>query len=167
METTATRHQKRWDEIVRDPALRDLPYKVETNERGQIILSPHQNRHSKQQKAVLNLLDELLAEGETYPEYALATSHGVKAPDVVWMSPEREEAMDATGDPSTLAPEICVEILSASNTEAEMAEKRRIYREAGAEEVWLVSEDGDIQFFADDELDRSRLAPEVPPRVEA
>jgi len=100
METTATRHQKRWDEIVRDPALRDLPYKVETNERGQIILSPHQNRHSKQQKAVLNLLDELLAEGETYPEYALATSHGVKAPDVVWMSPEREEAMDATGDPS-------------------------------------------------------------------
>jgi len=48
-----------------------------------------------------------------------------------------------------------------------MAEKRRIYREAGAEEVWLVSEDGDIQFFADDELDRSRLAPEVPPRVEA
>jgi len=167
METTATRHQKRWDEIVRDPALRDLPYKVETNERGQIILSPHQNRHSKQQKAVLDLLDELLAEGETYPEYALATSHGVKAPDVVWMSPEREEAMDATGDPSTLAPEICVEILSASNTEAEMAEKRRIYREAGAEEVWLVSEDGDIRFFADDELDRSRLAPEVPPRVEA
>lgn len=150
---------------MRDPRLWDFPYKVETNERGRIILSPDQNRHSKKQKAVLTLLAALLSRGKTYPKYALATSHGVKAPDVVWMIQEREEAMDATGDPSTLVPEICAEILGVSNTEAEMAEKRRAYREAGADEVWLVSEDGDIRFFADDELDRSALAPACPPRV--
>jgi len=170
METTATRHQKRWEEIVRDPALQDLPYKAETNERGQIILSPHSTRHARQQARILRLLNRILSgdhleAGEAYPEYPVATPEGVKQPDAVWVSREREERMRATGEPPTLAPEICVEILSASNTDAEMVEKRRVYREAGADEVWLVSEDGDIRFYADDELDRSRLAPECPPRV--
>jgi Uma2 family endonuclease len=53
-------------------------------------------------------------------EYALATSVGVKAPDVVWISSGREREMEETGDPSTLAPELCIEILSETNTEAEM-----------------------------------------------
>ena len=44
--------QERWNEIVRDPALRDLPYKVETNARGQLLVSPHSNRHSDLQEAV-------------------------------------------------------------------------------------------------------------------
>jgi hypothetical protein len=38
--TPAEEHQARWQEIVADPALRDIPYKVETNHRGQLVLSP-------------------------------------------------------------------------------------------------------------------------------
>jgi Uma2 family endonuclease len=155
-------HQERWAEVVRDPSLRDLPYKVETNERGQILLSPHSNRHSKQQESVQNLLREHAPPGRQPTEYALATPQGVKAPDVVWMSADREAEMDATGDPSTLAPEICVEVMSESNTDAEMAEKRRLYRSIGAEEVWIVGENGQIRFFADEELNQSTIAPTSP-----
>lgn len=32
--TKAREHQAHWEEVVRDPALRDLPYNVETNARG-------------------------------------------------------------------------------------------------------------------------------------
>jgi Uma2 family endonuclease len=165
MPTTTTQAQERWQEIVADPVLRDLPYRVETNARGQLILSPHSNRHSRLQKAMLKLLDRHAPDGESFPEYAIATPQGVKVPDVVWMSLEREERMRQTGDPSTLAPEICVEVLSASNTVDELAEKRALYREIGAEEVWLVEPDGHIRFFGASEIDRSEIASECPTRL--
>jgi Uma2 family endonuclease len=164
--TTKNRHQARWAELADEPALRDLPYTVETNERGQLILSPHSNRHSKRQKVVSRHLDSLLPSGESYPEFALATPEGVKVPDVVWMSEEREADMAETGDPSTLAPEICVEILSEANTLEEMAEKRALYREIGAEEVWLVMEDGTIRFYAGEEQQTSTLAPDMPATID-
>lgn len=162
MPTTTTQAQERWAEIVADPALRDLPYKVETNTRGQLILSPHSNRHSLQQRAILRLLDRHAPAGMSAPEFALATDQGIKVPDVVWMSGERWDAMQQTGDPSTLAPEICVEGLSESNSVDEMADKRALYREIGAEEVWLVEHDGRIRFFRDEEIDQSKIAPDCP-----
>ena len=164
-QTSSETHQDRWQEIVDDPALRDLPYKVETNERGQILLSPHSNRHSKLQEAVQNLFRDHAPPGRQPAEYALATPQGIKSPDVVWMSPDREAEMDATGDPATLAPEICVEIMSESNTAAEMDEKRRLYREIGAEEVWVVDTDGRIRFYREEEMDASEVAPGCPNEV--
>jgi Uma2 family endonuclease len=74
--------------------------------------------------------------------------------------------MRETVDPLILAPEICVEVLSEATTEAEMQEKRQLYLEAGAGEVWLVAEDGSVQFFADERLDRSTIAPAFPERLE-
>jgi Uma2 family endonuclease len=169
MPTTTTRiqeHQERWDEIVRDPSLRDLPYKVETNRRGQIVLSPHRNRHSFLQEHVQALLDDHAPEGYHPPEFAIATPEGVKSPDVVWMSPVRRREMEKTGDPTTLAPEICVEVLSSSNTAEEIREKRALYLEAGAEEVWVVDEDGQVRFFeAEEEMDHSEIAEDVPEQV--
>jgi Uma2 family endonuclease len=73
--------------------------------------------------------------------------------------------MEATGDPTTLAPEICIEVLSESNTAEEMDEKRTLYREAGAQEIWLVELDGRIRFFGDDEQEQSQLAPDMPNRL--
>jgi Uma2 family endonuclease len=73
--------------------------------------------------------------------------------------------MDATGDPATLAPEICVEIMSKSNTAAEMDEKRRLYRDIGADEVWIVETDGRIRFYGEEELDASKVAPGCPNEV--
>jgi Uma2 family endonuclease len=44
------------------------------------------------------------------------------------------------------APEICVEVLSISNTPAEIAEKIALYFEAGAQEVWTCDQDGTLEF---------------------
>ena len=165
MPTTTTRAQKRWREIVADPLLRELPYKVETNAQGQIILSPHENSHSFRQKAIQDLLDEHAPGGFSPPAFAIATDQGVKVPDVVWMSSGRREKMEATGDPSTMAPEICVEVLSESNTVEEMEDKRALYRDVGAEEVWIVEPDGQIWFFIDEEQEQSSIAPDCPDHV--
>lgn len=169
MPTTTTKtkeHQARWNEIVRDPALRDLPYKVETNEQGQILLSPHLNRHSFQQYDIQKLLEEHAPKGVVPPEFALATPKGVKAPDVVWMTPSRRKEIEATGDPTTLAPEICVEVMSDSNTWSEMDEKRILYLEAGAEEVWVVGEGGAVWFWdSSGQMDSSEIAPDFPDKL--
>lgn len=161
--TTETEdHQARWNEIVRDPVLRDLPYKVETNEHGQILLSPHQNRHSFRQYDVQKQLEKHAPTGIVPPEFALATPSGVKTPDVVWMSPDRREKIEASGDPTPLAPEICVEVMSDSNTWDEMDEKRALYLEAGADEVWIVAVDDRVRFFRETEIDASNIAPAFP-----
>jgi len=73
--------------------------------------------------------------------------------------------MQATGDPTTLAPEICVEVMSGSNDFEEMHEKRRLYREAGAEEVWIVTEDREVRFFGTEQMEHSELAHDFPSRL--
>lgn len=166
MPTTLTPQQAQWQEIARDPALQDLPYKIETNARGQLVLSPHKNRHSRLQEAVQDLLRTHAPSGRQPPEFALATPEGVKAPDVVWMSPAREREMMETGDPATLAPELCIEIMSDSNTMAEMEQKRALYRDIGADEVWIVDENGQIQFFDDEERETSQIAPDCPAEID-
>ena len=161
----AKEHQERWQEIVNDPLLSELPYKVETNNRGQIVLSPHTNRHTFQQKAVEKKLDELLPDGEAFQELAIATSGGTKQADVIWASEGRLAEMKETGDPTTLAPEICVAVLSSSNTVDEIREKRRLYFESGANEVWVVDDDGCVRFFGQEEMEESEVVPDFPKEV--
>lgn len=71
--------------------------------------------------------------------------------------------MQNTGDPTTLAPEICVEIMSESNDWNEMEEKIALYREAGAEEVWDVDQEDEVRFFGEEELERGSRPPFLPP----
>jgi Uma2 family endonuclease len=83
---------------------------------------------------------------------------GIRVPDVAWASPE---FMQAYGEitPYARAPEICVEIMSPSNVQAEIDEKTGAYLHAGAHEVWIVSEAGSIRYFsASGEMPRSGFA---------
>src|SRR5271170_7606705 len=48
----------------------------------------------------------------------------------------------------TRASEICIEILSPSNSAAEIAEKRILYFDAGAAEVWICNRDGSLAFYS-------------------
>jgi len=34
-----------WEEIINDPTLQNLPFKIETNRFGQILMSPATNKH--------------------------------------------------------------------------------------------------------------------------
>ena len=103
--------------------------------------------------------------GVTPPEFAIVTPKGMKAPDVVWISADRRQELKKMGDPTTLAPELCIEVMSNANDWDEMMEKRALYREAGAEEVWIVTREGRVRFFGDEEREASRIAPGVPNEI--
>jgi Uma2 family endonuclease len=60
-----------------------------------------------------------------------------------------------------------VEILSPSNTQAEIDQKRALYFAAGAREVWICDRDSHIRFFAPEgQVERSSLCPKFPRRVQ-
>jgi Uma2 family endonuclease len=77
---------------------------------------------------------------------SILTFEGVRVADVSWAS---DEFIAQFGEqtPYPKAPEICVEIASPANSKAEMKEKKRLYLEKGALEVWIVSLKGDTKFF--------------------
>ena len=135
-----------WSEVLKDKSLQDLPYKIELNEWGQIVMSPSSNRHGLFQMKVGFALKSQLGAGEVLTECSILTSAGVKVPDVAWCS---EDFIRSHGfeTPFTSAPELCVEILSPSNSQKEMDEKMKLYFEAGCVEVWLVTEEGDIRYY--------------------
>jgi Uma2 family endonuclease len=164
---TTTKQDPAWERAMRDPSLKDVPYKIETNERGQLVLSPPEPYHSRGQGRIQDLLrDRMPREGEQPPEFPIYTSKGVKLPDVVWISAERLADLPDDAPASPVAPEICVEVLSALNTQPEIEEKRRLYFEAGAEEVWVCDLDREMTFYdADGEIPRSRLVPDFPPSI--
>src|SRR4029077_17663861 len=93
----------------------------------------------------------------------LSTADGVKAVDLVWLDRRRPELLER---PLVLTPpaEICVEILSPSNTPAEIDEKRALYFDAGAAEVWICNLDGSMSFFSgvDHQQSTSLLCPNFP-----
>ena len=136
----------RWAELCNDPRLRDLPGKIELNAYGVIEMSPDSNRHGINQVAIARALADHLPAGIAMVECSIATAEGVRVPDVAWAS---ADFIARHGDitPYPAAPEICVEVRSPSNTDAEMAFKTRLFLEAGAVEVWIVSEAGSWQVF--------------------
>lgn len=135
-----------WEEIIADPALKNLPYKIETNRYNKIIMSPASSWHGNYEYEVGVLLGRLLEGGKVIMEAPVRTSEGVRVADVGWMSRERWQPHRRTAA-LPIAPEICVEILSPSNSREEMMEKMALYYEKGALEVWLCDEDGRLEFF--------------------
>lgn len=136
----------RWAELCNDPGLRDLPYKIELNAYGTIEMSPASTRHARFQAAVAHELKRQLSAGTVMTNCPVATGEGVRVPYVAWASPEFV-ARHGDATPLPQAPEICVEIRSASNSDAEMEMKTRAYLAAGAVEVWIVSDTGACQVF--------------------
>ena len=119
----------RWREVLEDPSLRDLPYKVETNRGGQLIMSPAKNVHAFYQGRVAALLERALG-GYVFAECSIGTPEGVKVPDVAWCSNDYLSTYGVV-DPYAVAPELCVEIKSPSNAESELQAKVRLYLDAG------------------------------------
>ena len=135
----------RWAEVMRDPTLQDLPYKIELNVRGKIEMSPASNLHGRLQARLATELATQLRGGEAITECSILTEIGVRVPDVAWASTAFLET-HGTPTPFPRAPEICVEIRSPSNSDDEIQEKVQAYLAAGAVEVWIVSEDSTIEY---------------------
>lgn len=154
-----------WEEVCDHPSLRDLPFKIETNHYGQVVMSPTKNKHQFLGGRIAAMLNRLLPGGEAIPELAVKTPAGVKVTDVAWVSAELKPRLEVLVA-CDVAPEICVEVLSASNTVAEMNEKRRLYFAQGAKEVWVVHADSRRVTFYRAPTGRRRsasaLCPEFP-----
>jgi Uma2 family endonuclease len=133
-----------WQEVIEHPALQNLPFKIELNEYGKIEMSPASNRHGRLQTKIVLLLEQYGSPGEIYLECSINTRKSVKVADVAWSS---KSFFETYGEqtPLPVAPEICVEILSPSNSKAEMLEKIDLYLAKGAREVWLCNDNGDIE----------------------
>ena len=136
-----------WSEVIADQSLQDLPYKIELNEHGKIIMSPASNKHGFYQSEISALFHQQLHHGKTIIECSIQTAKGVKVADVAWLSPAFLQQHSLNETPFSAAPEICVEILSPSNSELEMQEKIQLYLQQGAQEVWLVETTGNVRFF--------------------
>ena len=155
-----------WAEVVEHPILRDLPFKIELDKRGQIIMNPVKIGHSLFQGRISFLLQTMRPEGLVMAECAIKTRQGTKAADVAWASMGRVKVIHKEADAS-IAPEVCVEVVSMSNTKSEMAKKRKLYFEQGAQEVWVCDEYGKVSFYNPaGELALSVLFPDFPARVE-
>ena len=155
-----------WLEVCEDKQLQNLPCKIELNRWGKIETSPHRREHSLFQGEIAYLLRNLLPHGVALSECAIETTENVKVADVAWASRQRWESM-ADRVTCSVAPEICVEILSAANTPEEMDRKKELYFQAGAVECWLCDESGQVRFFNQGGvLIGSNLCPAFPHKIE-
>jgi Uma2 family endonuclease len=130
----------KWQELINNPVFQNLPYKVELNKFGQILMSPASNWHGSLQFDVASQIKEIKGSG------TILTSEGVRVADIAWLSDEFLTEFGLT-TPYPKAPEICVEVKSPGNSKAEMEEKIRLYLEKGALEVWIVDEKGKVNFY--------------------
>ncbi|HEX8286901.1 MAG TPA: Uma2 family endonuclease [Pyrinomonadaceae bacterium] len=148
----------KWQELMENPFFRDVPYKVELNKFGQILMSPASNRHGILQFKVGSKIKERKKSGVIITECSILTNEGVRVADVAWAS---DEFFAEFGErtPYPKAPEICVEVVSPGNSKAEIQEKIRLYLEKGAQEVWIVDEYAKIDFYTHTgKIRKSKLA---------
>lgn len=129
-----------WADVLADPSLQNLPYKVELED-GKITMSPAGNKHGMVQTDVAAELRSRPG-GKAWVEGSVQCGlNTTQVADVVWMSDARF-AQHGAPDPMRMAPEICVEVRSPSNSQNDMLRKAEAYLAAGAEEVWIVELDG-------------------------
>jgi Uma2 family endonuclease len=157
---------RRWAELLADRELTRIEGRIETDRHGHIIMSPPPAPgHGSFQAETARLLGNLMTAGRVLAECPISTADGVKAADVAWASPE---CVAELGEKVCFprAPEICVEVLSPSNTDAEIQEKIRLYFDAGAREVWLCKFGGGMSFLGPKAMPRSALCPQFPIQVQ-
>src|SRR4051812_6955403 len=146
IKSSTTRMVRDWRRLLADRTLDDLPYRIETNRFGKILMTPAKNWHALLQYDILDLLRSMIPDGKLLTECSIGTSDGVKVPDVAWLS--RAFLQRSTEvDPHREAPELCIEIVSKGNSKREMDLKRRLYFEAGSKEFWLCNKKGEMRFF--------------------
>lgn len=155
-----------WERMLEDPQLAKIEGRLETDRHGHVLMSPPPGYHHASRQFEIGYQLRKLLGGNVRTECPLSTSDGVKAIDVAWLSDLRESTA-LSGEILLQAPEICVEVISPSNTPAEMNEKMALYFDAGADEVWFCETNGALRFHAPSgPLERSVLCPEFPVVIE-
>jgi Uma2 family endonuclease len=114
---------------------------------------------------IIECLIRLTQTGKPLPECSIQTSKGVKVADVAWASFDFFKR-NKRSNPYLESPEVVIEIVSPSNTRAEMDLKKQLYFEKGAQEFWLCDKDGAILFFnPQQQLAKSGIILDFPPQI--
>jgi Uma2 family endonuclease len=155
-----------WQEVVEHPCLKDLPFKIETNADGYIMMVAAKNRHRLYQARIHVWFEHHGEENKAMEECNIETSDGIKIADVAWRSLEFIKRNRDT-DPYPECPEVVVEVISPTNREKAMKSKMSLYFEKGAMEVWFCDDGGNMRFFSPrGELKRSEIFPEFPEHID-
>jgi Uma2 family endonuclease len=125
----------RYRDLCENPCYANVPGKIEVDAWGRLLMSPASNYHNALQTRLCQRLAAL--GGEVFVEASVLTSAGVLVADVAWASPQfmRVHKFET---PYAQAPELCIEIVSPSNSVKELHDKIAAYLAARAEEVWIV-----------------------------
>lgn len=125
----------RYRALCEDRYYENVPGKIELDVWGRMVMSPASSYHGLVQGRLCQSLAAL--GGGTFVEAPIATAMGLFVADVAWASAQfigqhRGET------PLMSAPEICIEVVSPSNSVKELQEKVTAYVAAGAQEAWIV-----------------------------
>jgi Uma2 family endonuclease len=157
---------RRWNEVLADSTLSKIEGRIETDRHGNVVMSPPPAAsHGGYQSEICFLLRTLMPDGRVTTECPISTADGVRAADVAWASPD---CLRHLGNRAVFprCPEICVEVISPRNTRSEIDDKKVLYFDAGAREVWLCSPTGAMTFFGPNgPIPVSTLCPKFPKRV--
>ena len=151
-----------WQEVCENQNLINLPFKIELNRQGKVLMTPVKVNHSILQGKIIGHLYQNIKGGEALAECAIKTKQGTKVADVAWATYSLLEKIE-NEDECSIAPEICIEVLSFSNTKREINEKKEIYFEQGAMEFWICDSFGNLSFFVKEgQIERSKIAKSFP-----
>jgi Uma2 family endonuclease len=156
----------RWEQLADDPMVAAIPCKIELNEKGAIEVIPPTTRHGTIQAFVARELARQRPEGTVITECPVETDIGMRVPDGIWASPG---FMDRHRGEQQFqhAPDLCCEVLSPRNTQAEISEKVAAYLAAGAQEVWVVGDDGVPEIHTGSGQASASMLGFVLPRIES
>jgi len=160
-------NERRWAEIMAESFVDGSISKIETDREGNAIMSPSAGKdHGDRQAEIVYQLRSLLPAGGVLTECGVSTQEGNKTPDISWISIHHPQFRQPDVKVLNPAPEICVEVLSPSNSGEDIELKKRLYFEEAAQEVWICGLEGQMKFFSKaGELESSKLCPKFPKRI--
>jgi len=105
----------KWSEVIAHKELSNLPFKVELNEWGNIVMSPASNRHGYIQTQLVLELNQQKQSGTVFTECSVETSKGVKVADVVWGSSVffLENGLGGIARDLKISPETVIQIVKS------------------------------------------------------
>ena len=126
----------RYRDLCHDRRFANAPGKIELDVWGRVLMTPASVYHGRIQGRLCQQL-AILDGGETVIEAGIATPMGLFVPDLAWASTHflNQHAGEWA---LTQAPELCIEVVSPTNSLKEMQEKTAAYLAAGAQEVWII-----------------------------
>jgi Uma2 family endonuclease len=127
----------RYAKLCEDPWMAKVEGKVEIDAWGRVMMTPPPAYlHGWVQGRLIQVLGTL-GGGHVAAESPIATATGVFAADITWASDAFVRA-HAGEVALQQAPELCIEVVSPSNSRKELTDKRNAYLASGAREVWIV-----------------------------